>query len=305
MRSYFKKAPPLLLLSLSLPLVSHATPVPVVSAKNCSTSTVNISSIEPKLGGGPIGNLTYPIDSTSCLGYVITPDNDGPAENPDPNKGALGDGLLNEEVFFGHYVPGDYFLTNVNDSMVDLDGDGDKTDPGWIRLGGSETGDNAENWSITYDFIGDYDLDQVLDITFGVKDGMGYWTLDVDPSAIIDVSNALGRPTVFDHLAFVFKGPNGNGQQDSLIEGEWAVYDFNFYDLIDAGLDISLGDTAYYFEGEWDANIFGGQNVSHMSIWAHDPPLSNRIPLPSTLALMALCFLGLRFGSRRAGRDRT
>ncbi len=110
--------------------------------------------------------------------------------------------------------------------MVDLDNDGEKTDPGWIRLGGgSETKSNGE-WNFEYDSILDFNLDSVIDISFYDN---GTWLLAVDPSAIATATEILGRPSVFDHLAFVMKGPNN-------VDGSWAIYDFNFYDLIDNGL---------------------------------------------------------------------
>ncbi len=288
-------------LFLSLPVsVAHATAMQVASNGNCSTNDVQIGGIKPITAGGlgsNVGGMTYPIDATRCLGYVTDPDNDW-GNDPSPNIGALGDGLLNEEISNqGYYIPGDYFLTNPKDSMVDLDGDGDATDPGWIRLGGSETGGTGE-WSFEYDFINGYDLDAVLDITFGttVVNGeiLGYWSLFVDPLAIPFATQALGRPSIFDHLAFVLKGPNTNRQGEDQF-GEWAVYDFNFHDLIDDGLDVSLGDTAYFFEGTWDAaNIFDGKDTSHISIWAHDPPAGDtEIPLPTTLTLLLLGLVGL------------
>jgi hypothetical protein len=122
----------------------------------------------------------------------------------------------------------------------------------------------------------------------------GTWSLAVDPSAIDFATLALGRPSVFDHLAFVMKGPN-SGRDD---DGSWAIYDFNFNDLIDGGLNIRLGDTAYKFEGTWDKNLFINDNaLSHMSVWAHDPsPVAHDVPEPSTLAIFALGMIGLVSG---------
>ena len=72
---------------------------------------------------------------------------------------------------------------------------------------------------------------------------------------------------------------------------------FNFYDLIDSGLNISLGDTAYTFSGTWASDlIFGGQRLSHFSLWAHDPPLKTTtvdepISLGAMLAGLMLCWV--------------
>lgn len=295
---------------------AYAVPVPVTSNGECTSQldSVQISKIEPMLptgtgfspSGTSIGGMSYPIHSTNCLGFVITPDNDW-GNSPNPNQGKLGDGLLNEQPSkpkgkkdpTQYVVEGDYFLTHANDSMVDLDGDGNKTDPGWIRLGGSDTGAGTGAWAFNYDFINGYDLDAVLDITFGINNnafGGGYWSIKVDPAAIPFATMVLGRPSLFDHLAFVMKGSNNQ-------EASWAIFDFNFYDLIDDGLDISLGDTAYYFEGYWDAGVINGQNLSHVSIWAHDPPTSGQdvpAPLPILLIGTGLLLLCQTRGKRRA-----
>lgn len=269
----------------------------VESDGKCLTSSVQITGITAV---APAGENIVPantaIDSTSCLGFITYPDNDW-GNSPSPNMGGLGDGLLNSETVLkgqgqdkdSYYVPGDYFLTNDSDSMVNLDGIGEADDPGWIRLGGAETKSNGE-WNFQYDSIGNYNLGSVIDMSF-FDDGT--WSLAVDPSAIAFATAALGRPSVFDHLAFVLKGPNkGKGDDD----GSWAIFDFNFHDLIDDGWDISLGDTAYMFEGTWDKDLFINDDaLSHMSVWAHDPPApaTYDVPEPSTLAIFALGMIGL------------
>ena len=259
----------------------------VIVNSNCSTSTVQITGITPtSVVGANLVAAGSSIDSTSCLGYVTSPNNDF-ANSPDPNIGALGDGLLNEEIFKGYFVPGDTFLTNDDDSMVDLDGDGDATDPGWIRLGGAEAA--GGNLDFVYDSMNGYDLAQVIDVSVSFD---GTWSLTVDPAAILFATTALGRPTVFDHLAFVMKGPTVKEENEDLF-GEWAIYDFNFHDLIDDGYDIKLGDTTYAFTGTWDVDLFDGKDLSHLSIWAHDPPADIRVPEPSTLAIFALVLMGL------------
>lgn len=68
----------------------------------------------------------------------MTEGNDGSVKTGD-NIGAINDGLLNGEIInksklgMGPY----FFLTSV-DKRLDLDGDGEATDPGWIELGRSE-----------------------------------------------------------------------------------------------------------------------------------------------------------------------
>jgi len=264
----------------------------VITNGKCLTSTVQITSITAVAPAGS-NIVSSPLNSTSCLGYVTSPDNDW-GNNPNPNMGGLEDGLLNGEINKknNYFVPGDYFLTNQNDSMVDLNNDGNKDDPGWIRLGGAEAIESNNDLSFTfnYDFVNNYDLAGVIKMVFN---GDGTWLLEVDPSAIEAATAALGRPSIFDHLAFVMKGPNTNQQGDDSEQfGEWAIYDFNFHDLIDDGLNISLGDTAYDFTGLWDTNLFDGKNLSHFSIWAHDPPASTFVPEPTTFAIFALGLMG-------------
>jgi len=244
----------------------------LTSNGNCNVSSVQITSITTNPGNTGVTGLTYPIDSTKCLGYVTTPHNDW-GNNPVSNQGQLGDGLLNQEPNKdGYFVGGSYFLDHPDDSLVDIDNDGDATDPGWIRLWGTEEG---------YDSIGNYDLEDVLDISFNQD---GSWSVSVDPLAIPFATQALGRPSVFDHLAFVLKGPNPNSGHET---SGWAIYDFNFNELIANGLNISLGDTAYNFAGTWDY-----ASVSHASIWAHDPPASTTtVTEPSTIMIMALGLL--------------
>jgi len=267
----------------------------VESDEKCLTTSVQITGITAVApAGGNIVPTNTAIDSTSCLGFVTYPDNDW-GNNPNPNMGGLGDGLLNSETVLkgkgkdkdSYYVPGDYFLTNDRDSMVNLDGIGEANDPGWIRLGGAET-TSGEEWNFQYDSIGNYNLGLVIDVSFLDN---GTWSLAVDPSAIEFATVALGRPSVFDHLAFVMKGPNSGSVDD----GSWAIYDFNFNDLIDDGLNIGLGDTAYKFEGTWDKNLFINNDdaLSHMSVWAHDPPAAHDVPEPSTFAIFVLGMIGL------------
>lgn len=281
-----------LFFTLASYLVSSVCLATLVTSNNlCHESHFNITSIETNPGDIAVTGMSYPIESTKCLGYVTDPHNDW-GNDPDPNIGELYDGLLNGEVNNGYSVPGNYFLTNANDSLVDLDGDGVFTDPGWIRLGGvDDIQDNDESLIFDYDAINGYDLGQVLNVQFSMN---GTWSLEVDPLAIPLATLALGRPSIFDHLAFVMKGPNPNGGGDT---GGWAIYDFNFYDLIDSGLNISLGDTAYTFSGTWASDlIFGGQRLSHFSLWAHDPPLKTTtvdepISLGAMLAGLMLCWV--------------
>ncbi|WP_201220820.1 PEP-CTERM sorting domain-containing protein [Halochromatium roseum] len=287
-----------------------ATPV-VINSTGLEASDVQITGIFPILGidtngdfiisDDPLTGLGYPINSTSFIG-IETPDNDW-GKDPSPNTGLLYEGLLNGETLqhnkkgtkTTYYLDPNLFLTNSNDSWVD------EETVGWISLANSEN-DNSGEWisddsysSITAADGTVFNLNDFIDLSFN---NSGDWSLFVDPTAIDAATAALGRPALFDHLTFVLKGSNKS-------DPSWAVFDFNFWDLIDDGLDISLGDTVYYFTGSWNTGVINNQDLSHVGIWAHDPPTvltDNEIPEPSTLLLMAAAFAGLytRRSLRRA-----
>jgi hypothetical protein len=109
--------------------VSNAELIKLEGAGNCNLSDVKITSIKAVLTNGPELVKSGDLDSTKCLGFVSTPSNDW-GNNPSPNLGGFEDGLLNGEIVNGkgqnkgneYYVAGDEFLTNINDSMVDIDG---------------------------------------------------------------------------------------------------------------------------------------------------------------------------------------
>ena len=281
----------------------NATPV-TVGQQACDTESVRITGIYENTGaidianpGTPIGFSSgaslnsYPIASTSCLGFITNPNNAWGKE-PAPNIGTLGDGLLNGEIGgpgnTDYYVDPNQFLTNDNDAWVD------ENTPGWIMLAQSDTTSNGQ-WigDSSYKEVNGYDLNQFIDLSF---DNNGSWSLLVDPAAIQGATEALGRPTVFDHLTFVLKGANN-------ADAPWAIFDFNFWDLLDEGLEVSLGDTAYYFTGDWNRLVVNGQDLSNVGIWAHDPILSSTdVPAPGTLWIMGLVMLLAGGAVRGSGR---
>ncbi|WP_162883972.1 hypothetical protein [Chromatocurvus halotolerans] len=257
------------------------------SAQPCETDSVKITGIYENNGSININNpigfrsgaalSSYPISSTSCLGFITDPNNAW-GKSPSPNVGDLYDGLLNGQIGgtgnTDYYIDPNQFLTNDNDAWVDA------TTPGWIMLAQSEVTSNGE-WinDSSYKDVNEYNLNQFIDLSFNNN---GEWSLLVDPGAIDGATQALGRPAVFDHLTFVLKGSNS-------AEAPWAIFDFNFWDLLDAGLDISLGDTAYYFTGSWQPNVVNGQELSNVGIWAHDPLFSiTQVSAPGTLWLIGL-----------------
>ena len=76
------------------------------------------------------------------------------------------------------------------------------------------------------------------------------------------------------------------------------MYDFSFWDLMAGGLDVDLNAPHNIF-GTWDpSNFFGGQNVSHIEIVAHDPPPTTfQVPEPqsSLIFTLGLIVLALRY----------
>jgi len=231
-----------------------------------------------------------PVYATGC--YAVSDPNNDFQSTYDPNTGVIYEGMYNGDPESphntGYYVDPNIFLTHVDDQWVDED------TPGWISLATVDVDDNEINddleFNIDYSFVGIYDLDDLLDITFGINDDGGFWSLgfDVDADEVIDeIEEILGRSTVFDHLSFMFKGPS---HQD------WYMYDFNFRELIAGGLAVDLNDP-HYITGSWDSSLFFGQyNVSHIEIVAHDPPSPTDIPAPQSSMLFAIGIFLLALG---------
>jgi hypothetical protein len=256
---------------------------------NCQLSAMTITSMINLTGGSNPSPL--PVTATDC--YAVTaPDNDFNSSYI-PNTGELNDGMFNgESKSFTdkgekteYYVDPNLFLDDLNnDQWVDQD------TPGWISLasvGVSGGKDNDPlNFNVDYSTVGIYDLDLLLDITFGINDDdTGFWSLgfDADAADIIgDIEALLGRPTRFDHLSFVLKGAS---------KEDWYMYDFSFWDLMAGGLDVDL-NAPHYIEGVWDpSKFFGGKDVSHIEIVAHDPPQVGpdiKIPEPQSLVILGL-----------------
>jgi len=267
---------------------------------NCEKSAVTIEGMINL--ANPLNSPTaLPVDSTDC--YAVKAPNNDFASTYDPNTGDLYDGMFNGESKsftvpnshgekIEYHVDPNLFLDHANDQWVDED------TPGWISLAsiGVSGGDNEPlNFNVDYSNIGSegdsYNLGGLLDITFGINQGIGFWSLGFDANAadIIDeIEELLGRPTRFDHLSFVLKGASNE---------DWYLYDFSFWDLIDDGLDIDLNDP-HFMHGTWDpTEFFDGKNVSHIEIVAHDPPPPSDIPEPqsSVIFTLGIFLLALRY----------
>lgn len=259
----------------------------------CTTDSVTITRIEVSPLDG-VGSLGFPtINSTSCFG-MVTGNND--SVQVDNNIGEIDDGLLNGEIINKSKLGMDpyFFLTN-GDKLLDLDGDGKDTDPGWIELGRSAGAGKTVDYNSITNGAKSLAINDVLSLgltctnTQAEECSRGTWFLETKGDIITKVQEVLGRNS-FDHLAFVFKAGT-----------EWAVYDFNF-NLLSAALPVGAFDfvTPYSFTGNWNTDDFGNsKNLSHFSIWARDPaPADNDVPEPATLALLAVGLLALRFGKK-------
>jgi len=280
-----------------------------LNGENCHLSAMSIDSMTNLLPGGDDPE-PLPVNATDC--YAVTsPDNDFASEYS-PNRGDLADGMFNGEIKtfndpdnpgtkIDYYVDPNLFLDDlVNDTWVDAN------TPGWISLAsinGAETdfgdeddvNDDLDPFEVTYSKVGDYDLNLLLDIAFGIDDqGMGFWSIEFNPEngdIIGDIEEILGRPTRFDHLSFVLKGAN---------KEPWYMYDFSFWDLMtdpDTLLDVDLNAPHNIF-GSWDPTLFfGDKAVSHIEIVAHDPPSPSVIPEPqsSVIFTLGLLLLALRY----------
>ncbi len=270
----------------------------------CTTDSATIVSMEesPLDGANQVFDLSPGGRSaTSCFG-VITGLND-PAD-PSPNIGELGDGLLNGE---GGLIDPLQFIQPGQ--LLDLDGDGNPTDPGWIFLGKVESA-NGQDEYVMDGYNKPLNIDDIL--TFSLKCTSatgdvcreGTWSLETELDIVQTVQTVLGRSS-FDHLAFVLKGGNA-----------FAIYDFDFNILLQELLAAGSGfdfETPYSFTGTWNMDDFvfpndngrGGLDpraMSHVSVWVRDPLDATSIPEPGTIGLVALALVGLALaGIRRNG----
>ena len=283
-------------LAMSQAWAARVSSVPSVQPA-CTQDSVTITSIEksPLDGLGVLYPSSAPaINATSCYGLI---DGNQDSVQVGNNIGELNDGLLNGEG--NNQVlamsPTQFITTS---QLLDLDGDGVATDPGWIELARGGAGNTLYNTAtnaarLTLDIAKLLTFDLSCSNTSSTECSSGTWSLATSLTIIEKVQALLGRNS-FDHLAFVLKAGT-----------DWAVYDFDF-NLLSAGLGGAFNyETPYSFTGTWNTNDFtntagGALNLSHFAVWARDPltPAGNDVPEPTSLALLTVGLLAMRFGKK-------
>jgi hypothetical protein len=218
--------------------------------RDCDVNTVTINEYSDD-GGATWNGLPAPLPSalpaSACLG--VFEGNDDVSSLGD-NRGIRDVGFLNDTTIFG---PDGAFITDPS-QLLDIAGDGEPLDAGWVYVGklefGDEDGPDAENGTISkgndsYTF----DISTLLEFqcpisdvnpnlgTCESEDNYGSWTYLPPATNPAALQTVLGTDKFFDQAAVVFKGAQN-----------YAIYNFTL-----AALDglADPGDNLGY-RGEWD-----------------------------------------------------
>ena len=272
---------------------------------SCQNSDITITSISKQGVNGDSRSLNQ--DASNCLGAFSGSD----AFTGNTTQGNIGikdTGYLNKTNYFDGYEYGAFV---GEDDLLDLSGNGEADDPGWIFAtkidfnddgtpGGTKLGE-IENNGQTFKFA-----EGLIELNFyDNKRTSGTWTYtppETNPQELVDV---LGINKFFDQAAVIFKSAR-----------QYAIYNFTLAEL---GLDPVVGteDTNYRFSGTWDMSgtlkTPNGKNpagLSNVSLWLRDPefvdsssqPTPNPVPTPGTLFLFGAGLFGLGAMRKRTFR---
>ena len=286
----------------------------VANSANCTSDSFVITNLSDTATGTPIP-LPSAKETTSCGRYHLQPVGNGNSGSnrltnfvannlPDSsaNIGALGDGFLNTsdnlDVNGTTTSLWTEFLTS--DRLLDLNGDGNAIDPGYIHLG-------TQGKNLNSDFVYNSVLDQGAGSGLTVEDFVtvdftctsgknkscygGDWTVAVDQNAVANTQALLGQASTFDQLVFTIRA-GGNADWGGL-----GVYVLDFTQEFDAGLD---NLTPFTFSGTWNSDDFTCCNVpattgrsqamTRIDVFARDPIDANA---PGTIGIFLLGAAGL------------
>jgi len=247
----------------------------------CQNSDVLITTVELLDGN----NIVIPVqeNATDCLGAYEGNDSAVVAQN----LGYDDDGWLNEE---GDNVPWDGPGAFIGEAdLLDLDGDGDADDPGWVLVGKDDgqgfIGETSSDGNSSYTFINDLitfdnckDQDGATSQCIGGNSVSGTWAYTPPAQNPDELTNLLGGE-FFDQVAVVFKAGNA-----------FAIYNFTIADL--ELPPVFAGDYNFAFTGTWDiSDVLADKGLSHVTFWARDPVGATEVPEPSTLGLLLLSSL--------------
>jgi hypothetical protein len=264
-------------LALTLGFVAYSAHAAVAT---CTLDSFTINTMTSSVTGIPVA-LPGAIQATGCFGVNAGNDAQGGLNEPSPNLGHLGDGLLNGGTFKGVQLvdPGQF----IDDSQFQAIKDPTKpVDPGWIMLGTLNG-----KFGTMKPYGKPLDFGDLLSFQMNANKT---WSLTTNPNLVqILNDNGLFGRSYFDHLAFVVKAGDGSNQST----GGWAIYDFDFNKLLAAAPGAFSLATPYSFTGTWNTDDFGGKDISHMSVWARDPISTTNVPVPGTVFLAGIGLLAL------------
>ena len=244
---------------------------------DCSVEDVQITKIQLTVDG-ELSDIDIPVNAISCLAVENVNNSFFNASFlSNSNLGYDNDGWLNQgsELIEWWDGPG-AFIDDAD--LLDLDGDSQVDDPGWIYVGKDEgngfVGETSQDDDLSYTFKDDL-------ITFsngGIGSRSGEWQYTPPQNNPQDLLDLLGGD-FFDQVAVVFKAGNG-----------FAMYNFTLADL---GLPpILAGDFNYVFGGTWNIDDTLGHALSNMSFWARDPSTETvEVPEPSSMVLLLLSII--------------